>query len=58
MALAVVPERIKSATKGRKGLRVINFVVPCIFKFNFFKTIDMLPLAAAITTKHRECSSI
>ena len=33
-ALAVAPERSKGATKG---LRVINFVAPCVLKSNFFR---------------------
>ena len=53
MALAVAPERSESATKG---LRVLNFVVPCVLKSNFF--LDhrhvLVPVAAAVTTNHRE----
>ena len=33
-ALAVAPERSEGATKG---LRVINFVVPCVLKSNFLR---------------------
>ena len=37
------------------SLRVINFVVPCVLKSNFLDHRHVLvPLAAAVTTKHRE----
>ena len=50
--LAVVPEQSEDATKG---LRVINFIVPCVLKSNFLGHIHVLvPVAAAVTTKHQE----
>ena len=33
-ALAVAPKRSEGATKG---LRVINFIVPCVLKSNFLR---------------------
>ena len=46
------PERSEGTTKG---LSVINFVVPCVLKSNFFYHRHVLvPLAAAVTPKHSE----
>ena len=48
----MAPERSKGATKG---LRVINFVVPCVLKSNFLGHRHVLvPLEAAVTTKHHK----
>ena len=46
------PEQSKGATKG---LRVLNFVVPCVLKLTFLDHRHILvPVAAAVTTKHCE----
>ena len=48
----MAPEQSEGATKG---LRVINFVVPCVLKSNFLDHRHVLVhLAAAVTTKHCE----
>ena len=46
----MAPERSEGATKG---LRVINFVVPCVLKSNDHRHV-LVPLAAAVTAKHCE----
>ena len=48
----MAPEQSEGATKG---LRVLNFVVPCVLKSNFLDHRHVLvPVAAAVTAKHRE----
>ena len=48
----MAPEQSRGATKG---LRVINFVVPCVLKSNFLDHRHVLvPLSAAVATKHCE----
>ena len=48
----MAPEQSEGATKG---LRVINFAVPCVLKSNFLDHRHVLvPFAAAVTTKHGE----
>ena len=48
----MAPEQSEGATKG---LKVINFGVPSVLKSNFLGHRHVLvPLAAAVTTKHHE----
>ena len=48
----MAPEQSEDTTKG---LKAINFVVPCALKSNLFShTHVLVPVAAAVTTKHRE----
>ena len=51
--LAVASERSEGATKG---LRVINYVVPCVLKSNLFRPLTNCCTFAANKTT-RKCSS-
>ena len=55
-AVAPEPERGKGATKG---LRVINYIVPCVLKSNLFRPyMSYCTFAAACNNKTtRKCSS-
>ena len=47
----MAPERSEGATKG---LRVINYIVPCVLKSNFFRPLHSSRTLAAACIKKTE----